>query len=67
MIAALAAVVVAQLAAHVALAVTWARERQRLVDAVVARHAGELAVIRKAERTPTPPGPKPEPIEQIGL
>lgn len=69
MIAALAAICVAQLAAHAALAVRWARERERLVDAVVARHAGDVATMRRSESPKAPKEPKPhvEPIEQIGL
>jgi len=48
-IVALAAIVAAQLASHTALAVRWARERERLVEAVIARHAGEVAVMRRAD------------------
>jgi len=67
-IAALAAIVAAQLAAHTVLAVRWARERERLVDAVVARHAGEVAAMRRADtKAPREPKPHTEPIEQIGL
>lgn len=68
MIAALAAVCLAELAAHAALALRWARERERLVDAVIARHAGEVASMRRAEtKAPKEPKPHVEPIEQIGL
>lgn len=68
MIGALAAIAVAQLAAHTALAVRWARERERLVDAVIARHAGEVASLRRADnKAPKEPKPHVEPIEQIGI
>lgn len=63
----LGAACIAQLLCHTVIAVRASRERERLVDMVVARHAGEVAVLRRAEKPAGPKEPKPEPVEQIGL
>jgi len=63
----LGAACIAQVVAGAVLGVRASRERERLVDMIVARHAGDVAVMRRAERPAPPREPKPEPIEQIGL
>lgn len=65
--AVLGAVAAATLAVHAVLATRWSKERERLVDLVVARHAGDVASMRRAEQPRGPKEPKPEPIEQIGI
>lgn len=63
----LGAACVAQVVSHTVLHVRASRERERLVDLIVARHAGDAAVLRRAEQPKGPQPPKPEPIEQIGI
>lgn len=64
----LGAACIAQIVGHTVLSVRASRERERLVDAVVARHATDVAVMRRAEsKAPKEPKPHVEPIEQIGL
>jgi hypothetical protein len=62
---------IAALAGHTVLALSWSRERARLVDAVMARSTQELVALRRADVPAGPPREtrirKPEQVEQVGL
>lgn len=63
----LAAVVVLVIVWHLYAERSWHKERQRLLNAVIAKNAGELAGLDAAQR----PKPKPKkdrdvPVEQVG-
>jgi hypothetical protein len=68
----LAGVAAATLVGHTVLALSWSRERARLLDAVMSRSVQELVSLRRADVPAGPPRETrvrktTEPVEQIGL
>lgn len=65
----LTAVCVALIAGNVALTVAFARERARLVDALMCRNPGEYVALRRAEKAPKarPERDDESPIVPVGL
>lgn len=62
----LAAVIVALAVQNVVILRTHRAERERLIDAVVARHAAEFVALQAKPKAPRDPKPAPEQMEPVG-